>query len=108
MTRNAAQARMTRASPRRGNAATARAAIAARIGNVTASGARRRRVERAQQPQRIAIAVLRAVSGADNGGTDLRHPLRDSGVVEHVDVVLLETRLRHERTQMRGARIELL
>ena len=55
------------------------------IGEQRAARARDARVQRAQEPQRIAVAVERALRAAGDVGADAREPRRDAGAVEHVD-----------------------
>jgi hypothetical protein len=50
-------------------------------------------VPRAQQPQRIAVAVERAVRAPGDVGADVREQPREAGTVEHLHVVALEAGL---------------
>ena len=77
------------------------------IGEQRAAGSRDACVERAQEPQRIAVAVQRAVRGAGDVGADAREARRDRRAVEHVDarvVACLRGPLRHPPR----ARVEFL
>ena len=66
-----------------------------------------RGVQRAEQAQRIDVAVERAVAAADHLGPDIRQHPGDLGMVQDLGLVVDDTRLVVQALQRIGARLEL-
>jgi hypothetical protein len=66
-----------------------------------------RDVQRVQELQRIAVAVLHAVRAASDVRADARQLAGKTGAIEHLDVVALEAGLREQRIERRDSMVEL-